>query len=841
MALTPAPAHYLAPLLAPRSVAVIGASERPDSLGRVVYENLLGGAFKGELFAVNPNHRRLLGRPAFASLAAIGKSIDLAVICAPPVTIPQILDGSRGQLRAAAILSSAPNAPAIVERRWRHAVSERARAAGVRLLGHQTFGVMRTSLGLNATYSAIAALPGHLSLISQSGAIAMALLDFARSAGIGFASVIALGSGSDIDTGELLEFALADPETDGILLYLETVSDARRFMSALRAAARTKPVVVLKAGRGEAMAAPRAPSEDLVFDAALRRAGTVRVHNYTQLFAATRVLAEGRLPRGNRLAILTNGRGPGLLAADRAVDAGVALASFTRETKAALLRLLPPGSRLENPVDLRGEAPPERFASALRVVLADGNVDAALVMHVATPAAPPTDTARAVARAAGGVSKPLFAAWLGAVARPEAGAALEAGGLANFYTPENAVEAFSFLVAYRRNQQWLLEAPPPQANMARPDIAAAERVHVRARGRGTRILPAREARALLAAFGIELAPASTTRRRAAHTHSLVDVGVYGDAVFGPVITLRATHAVAPPEVMLPPLNRKLAADLVAAVCGPLQATERESLVTLLLAVSTLTCLLPWVIELDLMQVAAAPGKAKPMGARLAIDAERGPGLRGYRHMAIHPYPVELETTLTIKGGRRLRVRPIRPEDAVAERAFVAGLSDESRYRRFMHHLHDLTPQMLARFTQVDYDRELALIALDGRSRVEKIVGVARYVANPDAESAEFAVVVADALQGRGIGHGLMRLLIGCARRRGFRRLIGSVLAANGPMLKLIEGLGFETTPDPNDRELVIATLELAGAHHPAMETKSAIEGKDSTGFARTGGAGARDG
>ncbi|HUH92353.1 MAG TPA: GNAT family N-acetyltransferase [Casimicrobiaceae bacterium] len=808
MTLAIAPGHYLAPLLAPQSVALVGASERPDSLGRVVYENLLGAPFKGELFAVNPNHGSVLGRPAFASLQAIGRTIDLAVICAPPEAIPGILDGAQGRLRAAAILSSSPDAPLVAERRWRHEVSERARAAGVRLLGPQTFGVIRTPLGLNATYGAIAALPGRLTLISQSGAIAMALLDFARTAGIGFASVIALGSGDDVYTGELLEFALADPDTDGILLYLETVRDARRFMSALRAAARTKPVVVLKAGRGEALAAGSAPSADLVFDAAVRRAGTVRVQNYTQLFAATRVLAEGRVPRGNRLAILTNGRGPGLLAADRAREAGVALASFTRETKAALARLLPAGSRLGNPVDLRGEAPPERFAAALRVVLGDANVDAALVMHVATPAAPPTDAARAVASAAKGASKPLFAAWLGAVARPEAGAALESGGLANFYTPENAVEAFSFLAAYRRNQLWLLEAPPPQAEVARPDIAAAERIHLRARGRGTSVLPAREARALLRAFGISLAP--TAARRRAHAHSAVDVGIYRDAVFGPVITLRAAHSTGTPELMLPPLNRSLAGDLVDAVCGPLAAGERDGLVALLLAVSTLVCMLPWAAEIELQRVAAAKGRARPLGARVTIDLERGPGVRGYRHMAIHPYPVELETTLAIKGGRTLRVRPIRPEDAAAERAFVAGLSDESRYRRFMHHLHDLTPQMLARFTQVDYDRELALVALAGRPRAEKIVAVARYVSNPDGESAEFAIVVADALHGRGLGRGLMRLLIGCARRRGFQRLIGNVLAANGPMLKMIAGLGFETRSDPNDREQVIATLELAG-------------------------------
>jgi acetyltransferase len=805
------PAHYLSPLLAPRSVAVIGASGRPGSLGRVVYENLLGGAFEGELFAVNPNHTTVLSRPAYASLAAIGKSVDLAVICAPPRTIPAILDGGRGRLRAAAILSGVPTASTDAEQRWLQQISERARAAGVRVLGPQTFGVMRSSIGLNATYSAVAALPGRLTLISQSGAIAMALLDFARTAGIGFASVVAIGSGTDVDTSELLEFALADPETDGILLYLETVTDARRFMSALRAAARAKPVVVLKTGRGQATARPGFSSSDRVFDAALRRAGTVRVETYTQLFAATRVLAGARVPRGNRIAILTNGRGPGLLAADRAVEAGVALASFTRETKAALARLLPQGSRLENPIDLRGEAPPDRYATALRILLADPNVDAGIILHVATPEAPPTDTARAVSTAAKDASKPLFAAWLGAVNRPEAAHALEAGGLANFFTPENAVVAFSFMVAYRRNQQLLLEAPPPQAEVAAPDIAAAERLHLRARARGTETLPPREVRALLTAFGIAPVSARVSPQRSSrHPAATVDVGVDRDSVFGPVITLAASQSTASPEVMLPPLNRKLAMDLIAAVCGPLGAAEREALVALLLAVSALVCVLPWVIEIDLLEVVVTGGKPKPGRARVLIDPRRSGVAHGYRHMAIHPYPAELETTLKLKDGRILRVRPIRPEDAVAERAFVAGLSDESRYRRFMHHLHDLTPQMLARFTQVDYDRELALIALQGR-RPEKIVAVARYVANPDAESAEFAIVVADALHGHGLGRALMRLLIACARRRGFRRLVGTVLATNAPMLAMIGGLGFVSKPDPNDREQMISTLELDGA------------------------------
>jgi acetyltransferase len=780
-----------------------------------VYENLLSGQFKGELYAVNRRHARVLGHPAYTSLAAIGKPIDLAVICTPPAAVPGILKCRRGMLRAATILSAAPLATREAYSRWRHEVTANARASGVRVLGPASFGVIRTSTGLNATLGAATALPGRVSLLSQSGAMVGALLDFAHSAGIGFASVIALGAGDDVDMGELLEFALTDPETDAIVLYIETIPDARRFMSALRAAARAKPVVILKSGRHLDAAAPEAPSPDRVFDAAAKRAGTVRVATYTQLFGAARILALGRFPRGDRLAILTNGRGPGLLASDRAAEVGVSLASFDRKTVADLSALLSPGAIPSNPVDVKGDATPERVAAALRATLADVDVDAAVVLHVTMPAAPPTDTARAVAAEARGTHKPVLAAWLGAVDRPEARAALETGGVANFYTPENAVEAFSFLVAYRRNQEWLLEAPPPQPRFAVMDLVAAERVRQRAARSAGRPLPARQTRLLLRAFGIALKPARARAQRPRARPSgtargrTTQIGVREDAAFGMVITLRSASANAPPGVMLPPLNHRLAGDLVMSVCGAIAAAEREALIGLVLKVSTLVCSLPWVVELDIDVVSAAAGAAVARSARVVADAGRKRLAHGYRHLAIHPYPVELETTVTLRDGTPLRVRPIRPEDAAAERAFVAGLSDETRYRRFMYHLHELTPEMLARFTQVDYDRELALIALDGKARDEKIVGVARYVANPDGESAEFAVVVADAWQGRGMGWALMRKLIASAKHRGFRRLLGAVLGINAPMLALMRALGFRLQMDAHDSEQVIVELDLA--------------------------------
>jgi acetyltransferase len=867
-----APGHYLRPLLAPKSVALVGASAKPGSLGRIVYENLLAGGFQGELFAVNPNHATILDRPAFASLTALGRPVDLAVICAPPDAVPAILDEMRERARGAVILSGAPTAKPADFHRWRREIAARAGASRIRIIGPASFGVIRTSLGLNASYSAVAAVPGRLSLISQSGAVCGALLDFARTAGMGFASVVALGGTADVDFGEVLEFALADPETDGIVLYIETLRDARSFLSALRAAARTKPVIVLKAGRHPAGIDPRDVGADRVFEAALKRAGTVRVHTYAQLFASARILASGRIPRRNRLAIVTNGRGPGLLAVDRAAETGVVLADLSTATRDALHALLPPEADPGNPVDVRGEATPSRFGAAVHAVLADPGVDAVLALHVPVPAAPPVATAEAVAAAARTADKPVLAAWLGVIDQPEARVALDAGGIANFFTPEIAIDAFASVAAYRRNQEWLLEVPPPLPALSAPDLAAAERLRAQASAADRSRLTDTESGALLAAFGIPAAPvcaASTVAaarafargvgypvvlegdgRGAALRPGLRDgrmlerawadlvadksvrpgggrrgfivrkqlefalarearIVVRTDPLFGPVIAYGATSALASElALMLPPLNRRLAIDLIAGAHVAGASPEVQPLVALLLELSALLCALPWVVEMELDPVVVSPVAAVVARASIGVDPSRVRLADGYRHMAIHPYPVELETSVRLPSGAVLKLRPIRPEDADLERAFVASMSEQSRYRRFMQHLPALTPQMLARFTQVDYDRELALIALDGAAPAEAIVAVARYVANPDRESAEFAIAVADAWHGRGLGRAMMRALIACAKRRGFRRLLGIVLASNEPMLALSRQLGFVAQRDRDDPDQIIVTLEL---------------------------------
>jgi acetyltransferase len=801
--------HDLRPLLRPDSVALVGASERPASVGRVVFENLLAGGFAGPLYAVNARRSEVLGQRAFPSLRDIGAPVDLAIIAAPPDAVVDVLDsaGAAG-VDVAVVLRSPGTVGTRTAHAWSNDVAAAAKRNRVRVVGPGALGVIRPDIGLNATFCTPRAIPGRLALIAQSGAVATAVLDFATPLGIGFSTVISLGGGIDVAFGELLDLMLLDSLTDGILLYVEDVGDARGFVSALRAAARTKPVVVLKAGRS--LDAESEISPDAVFDAALRRSGTVRVSTYTQFFAAARILARRRLPQGTRVAIVSNGRGPGVLAADVAADRGLQMATLTGATSAKLDQLLD-GSSRAHAIDVGIDAPADRLATVVQAVLDDANVDAVIALHVPRPCIPPLDAATALAAVSAHASKPVLAAWMGAVDRQEVHDALESGNVSNFFTPENAVDALSFLVSYRINQEWLLEVPAPQPEPEPFDVAPLEVLRLALLDSNRTEPRPDELATVLRAFGIDV-----SERTLPGPGSALAIGVDTDRQFGPVIWI-GRRAESPSvahgrALMLPPLNARLAADAIAAAfdreAERLSAVAVEALIDVLTRTSALVCALPWVTRLDIEPVVDG-SRAHVARARMTVDPRRKL-LRGYPHMAIHPYPVELIGDVTLADGTPLHVRPIRPEDAALERAFVNGLSEQTRYYRFFYRLSALTPAMLARFTQVDYDRELALVALapSPDASPQAFVGVARYIGNPDHRSAEFAVVIADAWQRKGIAKVLMRGLIVCAKRRGFEQLVGTILRANDPMQAFVRSLGFSVEDDPEDTSLVVATLAL---------------------------------
>ncbi len=866
-------------LFAPSSVALIGASERPGSLGATLLHNLLAGAFKGEVWPVNPKYAELAGRRCYANVAELPAAPALAVICTPPGTIAAIVRqlGERGT-RAAVVLSSGLLEARERGRSLRQAMLDAAHPYLLRVLGPNSAGLLTPGLGLNASVASSGALPGRIAFVSQSGALMVGVLDWARTRGIGFSHFIALGDAADVDLGDVLDYLASDGATSAILLYLQDLRYARKFMSAARAAARSKPVLVLKAGREEDDV-PAAASEsgalarrDDVFDAAIRRAGMLRVTTTDQLFSAAETLAYARPLHGERLAIVSNGAGPGVLARDALAYGGGVEAQFSDATRERLDALLGPRWRRGNVVDLQGGAAPALYRETLEILLQDPQVDAVLAIQSPTATVASRDVADAIAPLAKSASKTLLSCWLGGAAVLDARAIASGARLPAFRTPEDAVSGFLQLVHYRRNQNLLMEVPPSMAGTVAPDRAAARALVREAIAKGRYLLSDPETKAILRTYGMAVvetrraasvdeavqaaqnigypvavkiltpdvmhksdfggvtldldsadgvrAAAARMRKRlgelfpqarfegysvqamarSANAHELI-VGAALDAVFGPVIvfgqggvTVEVTddHAVG-----LPPLNLVLARDLVDRTrVARLLAGYRnrppvnmDAVLASLVQVSRMVCDIPEIVELDLNPLLADSRGTVVLDARMRLALADRSGSTLDR-LAIRPYPRELEETIEWNGAPLL-LRPIRPEDGPAHLAFFDALTpDDVRYRMFVR-IRELQPSQLARFTQIDYDREMAFIATrPNADGVAETLAVGRVVADPDNITAEFAVTVRSDLKGMGLGKIMMQKLIDYCRARGTREIVGEALPQNSRITGMVKKLGF---------------------------------------------------
>lgn len=891
--------HYLTPLFEPASVAIIGGSERAGAIGTVLVANMRAAQYRGALFAVNPKRRSVQGIPCFSAIGLVPQRVDLAVIATPPETVPQLMaECGQAGVRAAVIITAGFGEAGIAGARLERAVMDNARRYGVRVIGPNCLGIMRPDLGLNATFARGNALPGALALVSQSGAVCTAMVDWARPNKVGFSSVVSMGGSRDVDFGEIIDYLVYDPRTEHILLYIEGVRDARRFFSSLRAAARVKPVILMKVGRhpvGSRAAVSHTGAivgADDVFDAAVRRAGVVRVTTIGQLVAAAQALSARVRPRGDRLVIITNGGGPGVMAADRAADLGLPLAELSSHTLQTLQGALPANWSHGNPVDLIGDADAARYRAAVTACLDDDSVDGALVVLTPQAMTEPTAVAEAVIAVARGRSKPVLACWMGEAEVAAGRKRFADAGIPVFRTPDPAVEMFAHLSAFYRNQQTLLQVPGPLVMHTAPDVAAARAIIERALAEKRTLLSEIEAKALLEAFGMPVAktvaasgadeaariagelgypvvlkinsPDITHKTdvggvvlnlrdaqavRAAYQQIVSDaarlrpqariagvvvepmvvrpngrelmIGVIRDPVFGPAIAFGAGGVAVEVHrdraVALPPLNAWLVAELirgtrVSKLLGSFRKmppVDSAALESVLLRVSEMVCELPWIDELDINPLLIDETGAVIVDARVVVR-EYTPVRGRYGHMAIHPYPADLVSTWQSTAGETVTLRPIRPEDAAIEQDFVRRLSPESRRFRFMDTLRELTPRMLARFTQIDYDREMALVATVGRDGGELELGVCRYITNPDGESCEFAIVIADDRQGQGLGRRMMTQLIAVARARGLQTMIGHVLGSNRGMLSLCQSLGFVATDNAEDPMVKRVTLALQG-------------------------------
>lgn len=880
-------------LFNPKSVAVFGASETSSGVGALVLANLLKGGFEGRIVPINPKHKKVAGQRCFATLAEVGAPIDLAVIATPAETVPGIIaQCGAAETRNAIILSAGFAEGASGGGDLSEKLLETARRAGVRIMGPNCVGLVRPHIGLDATFLRASTPRGRLALISQSGALCSAISDWAEPHHLGFSALVSLGNSLDVDFGDVIDFLANDPQTSSILLYVEGVRDAKSYLSAMRRAAQSKPVVVLKAGRN-AQSSHAAHThtgaligDDDVFDAALSRAGAVRVHGFGQLFAAAEVLSAGKRSSGSRLGIVTNGGGAGVLAADRAGDLGIDLPPPSEATLARLDAQLPGFWSRGNPLDILGDATPEQFSEALKATLEDPAYDGALVMLTPQAMTDATEAARKVVEAIPKRNrKPVLACWMGQTSVAAGRKLLSEHGVPDFTTPERAVEAFSYLAQYARNRKLSLETPGPLSEGDGPDVEGARMIVDAALAEGRSMLSDIESKAILRAFGIPInftieaddaeealvaaetvgfpvamkvrSPQIThktdvggvrtgilnaadakmafrgivesaraarpeaeilgvTVERMAHAEDARElvVGVSRDPVFGPVVLFGAggtmVEILRDSAVGLPPLNEVLARRLIdrTRVSRLLSAfrerppVDRAAVVDVLLRVSELVCDLPQVMGLDINPLFAGPGGVVAVDARITIarpPAKDGP----YDHVAIHPYPRHLITRTHLPDGTPLTIRPIRPEDAESEATFVRELSDQAKRFRFMGAVDELSPEMLARFTQIDYRREMALVAIVEQASGPVQVGVARYFINPDKSGCEFAIVVSDRIQHQGIGTRLMKALMEAARDHGLTRIEGTVLRENASMLMLMKELGFAQRRSTEDPELVV--------------------------------------
>jgi len=889
--------HFLDRLFAPRAIAVFGASERSDAVGGRVYDNLRTAGFTGPIYAINPKYSNVYQQPCYPSITAIGKPIDLAVIATPAASIPEIIHacGEHG-VRAAIIISAGFNDSDNHGTTLKKSILDAARQYQMRILGPNCLGLIRPAVGLNATFSKNTAESGQLALVSQSGAICTSILDWAAVHDVGFSAIVSMGDAADIDFGDILDYLAQDPHTHSILLYVEGIRDARSFMSGLRIAARMKPVVVIKAGRhaeGSRAAVTHSGAmigADDVFDAALQRAGVVRAMTIEQLFSAAQLLTTQQKVSGNRLVIITNGGGLGVMATDRAIDLGVTLASLSSDTLAQLASNLPAHWSHGNPVDLLGDASPERYQVAINACLNDPGVDGVLVMLSPQAMTDAVACAQAVVDANNANGKPVLACWMGEQQVESAIKLFSKHHLPSFPNPESSVEAFAYLATHYQNQQLLMQVPGPLVASSEPDIDGARLIIESVLAQKRTILTIAESKALLHSFaipvtqsiechsandalvaaesldfpvamkinskeithksdvgGVRLNIGNANAIRSTYNELLEEVtnkfpdakidgvtveqmytpkhgrelliGVIRDPVFGPAITFGAggvhVEVLRDRAVALPPLNTFLAKKMISQTRTShlldtfrnMPAIKMDALIQVLRRVSEMVCELPEIKALDINPLIADENGVMALDARIVVEHPASSHDR-YAHMAIHPYPTQLVSTLQLADGTNIKIRPIRPEDASIEQSFVHELSSESKYFRFMQSLNELTQEMLVRFTQLDYNRELALIAVLEQPGKETELGVARYVINPDGDSCEFALVVADKWQHKGIGLNLMNALIEAARQRGLKEMNGEILANNHSMQALAQKLGFDMHISNDDSGIKMASKAL---------------------------------
>jgi len=891
-------------IFAPKSVAVIGATEKEGRVGRTVLWNLISNPFGGAVYPINKRHKQVLGIRAYADVAGVPETVDLAVIVTPAPTVPGVVGecvaaGVKSAIIISAGFKEAGTAGAALERR----IAETARGK-LRLIGPNCLGVMRPVTHLNATFASAMARAGTVGFISQSGALLTAVLDWSFRENVGFSACVSVGSMLDVGWGDLINYLGDDPHTHSIMIYMESIGDARSFISAAREVALTKPIIVIKAGRTAAAAKAAAShtgalaGSDDVLDAVFRRCGVLRVNSISDLFHMAEVLAKQPRPSGPRLTIVTNAGGPGVLATDTLIALGGELAELSEPTLRSLDQVLPPHWSHGNPIDILGDADPERYAQVLEIAAKDPGSDGLLVVLTPQAMTDPTETARRLTAFAVTRGKPVLASWMGGKDVVAGEAILNQANIPTFGYPDTAARTFTLMDRYAYNLRGLYETPTlvEAETEAAPDRAQARQFILDARNSGRSLLTEFESKQLLAAYRIptvptriaasedeavqcaaaigfpvvlkldsqtithktevggvqlNLADADAVRRayraiesgaKAAREPCLrgakhflgvsvqpmvklegyeLIVGSSIDAQFGPVLLFGAggqlVEVFRDRALALPPLNTTLARRMMeqTTIYKALKgvrgraSVDLAALARLLVRFSQLVVEQPWIKEIDINPLLAAPSPAtSPPEARepgaagiIALDARivlHAPDIREDQlpRLAIRPYPAQYASAWTSKTGMPVSIRPIRPEDEPMMVKFHATLSEESVYMRYFHYIQynqRVAHERLTRLCFIDYDREMALVAerKDPNTGENAILAIARLSKVHQTAEAEFAILVSDAYQGHGFGVELLRRLVEIGRDEKLERIVATILADNVAMQHVSRKIGFK--------------------------------------------------
>lgn len=871
----------------PRQVAVIGATETKGSVGRTILWNLISNPFGGIVFPVNPKRPSVLGIGAYPSIGAVPQKVDLAVIVTPAPAVPALVDecvaaGVKGVIIISAGFKEVGAEGAALEQRILHS----ARSGKVRVIGPNCLGVMSPLVGLNATFAGAMAQKGTVGFLSQSGALCTAILDWSLKEMVGFSAFVSIGSMLDVGWGDLIQYLGEDPRTRSIVIYMESIGNAAAFLSAAREVALSKPIVVIKPGRSEAASRAAAShtgsltGSDEVLDAAFRRVGVLRVDSISDLFDMSEVIGRQPRPKGPRLTIITNAGGPGVLATDALVAHGGELATLSGNSLKAYNEVLPPQWSHNNPVDILGDAAPDRYAKAVEIAAKEANSDGLLVILTPQAMTDPTRTAAALEPYADLGGKPLLASWMGGAEVAPGEAILNRAGIPTFPYPDDAARAFHYMWQYSYNLRAIYETPTALEG-SDMDLPARHETTVlleSVRKEGRTLLTEEESKRILAAYGI---PTVTTRvaaledeavRLAAetgypvvlklHSHTIThktDVGgvllnlgneaavraayqqirasvtakagaehfegvtvqpmirqseayelILGcsiDPQFGPVLLFgmggQLVEVFKDRSLALPPLNTTLARRMMeqTRIFKALQGVRGRKPVDLalldsiLVRFSRLIIEQPWIKELDINPLSASAERIVALDARVVLHGAEVDETDLPRPV-IQPYPLHYIWQEQMKDGSLVTIRPIRPEDEPLVVEFHKRLSEQSvyfRYFRVMDYRQRVAHERLTRICFIDYDREIALVAERKRAGGDgaEILGVGRLVKFADGREGEFAVLIADEMQRRGLGTILLRRIVDIGRAEKLRRVTGSILTENIGMLKVAERLGFK--------------------------------------------------